>query len=227
MKSTSATAPSPHAEPSPRTTSGWLSALEAAVVFTLIILYIWRLQRRAGAFWIVPLAIVIASHVYRHESLAFLGFRVQRPGLAFRAWGPWVLALAVIIVALGATLHTVRPGATPLGALEILAGYFVWGLFQQYVLNGYFLNRIVQSLHGTRAAALAPLIAGAVFATVHVPNRFLMAVTFVAGCLCAIAFLRYRNLWFLAVAHALIGSLLVLVTPLSIAHGFIVGPNMR
>ena len=57
------------------------------------------------------------------------------------------------------------------------AAYLPWGLLQQYVLNGYFLNRLEAWFRGGRR----PAISAALFSGAHTPNWFLMAVTLVAG----------------------------------------------
>jgi hypothetical protein len=48
----------------------------------------------------------------------------------------------------------------------------------------------------------------------------------VAGYVAALAYLRYRNLFVLGVAHALLGTLLWLVVPDSVSHHLVVGPGM-
>jgi hypothetical protein len=48
----------------------------------------------------------------------------------------------------------------------------------------------------------------------------------VTGVLAAFIYRRYRNLLFLAVAHALIGTTLWLVVPDSVSHHLRVGPGM-
>ena len=57
------------------------------------------------------------------------------------------------------------------------AAYLPWGLLQQYVLNGYFLNRLETLVSRQRGAGD---LGGAVLRRAS-PNWFLMAVTLVAG----------------------------------------------
>jgi hypothetical protein len=54
-----------------------------------------------------------------------------------------------------------------------------------------------------------------------------MGVTLVGGTVAAWAYQRHRNLFFLAFAHALIGTMLWLVVPDSVSHHLRVGPGMR
>ena len=62
---------------------------------------------------------------------------------------------------------------------------------------------------GPQAAA----IGAACFACAHTPNWFLMIVGFGGAYCCARIWLRYRNLYFLGIAHGAIGSMLYLVMP--------------
>jgi membrane protease YdiL (CAAX protease family) len=96
-----------------------------------------------------------------------------------------------------------------------------WGTFQQYLLNGYFLNRLLVAMPG-RPAAVA---SAALFSGAHLPNWFLMAVTLLTGYVCARIYMRYKNLYFLGIAHATVGFLLLLVVPDSVTRHLVVGPG--
>jgi hypothetical protein len=202
-----------------------LATGEVLSVYTLIVLYIWWLHFLFRPLWVVLLAFIIATHVLRDETPRMLGFRLDTLGLCVRAYGPLVLLTALLLLWVGAALHTTRAWSL-LDIGQVFIGYWGWGTFQQYLLNGYFVNRLLLITSGSRASAAVPLIAGFLFAGVHALNPFLMAVTFVAGCVAAIAYLRYRNLYFLGFAHALIGTLLIFVVPDSISHHLVVGPAM-
>lgn len=52
-----------------------------------------------------------------------------------------------------------------------------------------------------------------------------MAVTLLLGYCCAIVYRRYKNLYFLGLAHGTVGFLLYLVVPDSISHHLNVGPG--
>jgi membrane protease YdiL (CAAX protease family) len=99
--------------------------------------------------------------------------------------------------------------------------YLPWGLFQQYLLNGFCLTRLEIALP-QRGAALA---AAALFSAIHAPNWFLMLVTFGAGYAAARLYTSYRNLYFLGLAHGTVGVLLFLVVPDSISHHLVIGPG--
>jgi len=202
-----------------------IHALEAAAVFALLISYIWYFQARAHSSWMILLALVIASHIVRGETPADLGLR--RAGFidCARRFAIPVVAVAVLGTILGFAFDTIRPvAAWRVGG--VLVGYCVWALFQQYLLNGYFTNRLQASFNDRYQYLVAP-VAGTLFAGAHVPNALLMVVTLVGGAVAAAAYQRHRNLFFLAFAHALIGTMIWLVVPDTVSHHLRVGPGMR
>ena len=189
--------------------SKW-ALLESLSVFGMIMVYIWLLRFSHPLAWIVILLLIVASHGIRRESPARLGFGARNLRSSAAALAPVVLALAAALLACGWILGTIRPQSNLWGLLM----YCGWGLFQQYVLNGYFMNRLN-----------SPLLAAILFSAVHSPNWFLMLVTLAGGYFCAKAYLRFGNLCFLGLAHGLIGFLLYLVVPDTISHHLYVGPK--
>ena len=197
-----------------------LAILEPLAVFAMIMAYIWELRFSHHGVWIWILGLMALSHLARRERAATLGFRWAnlRPCLA--EFAPVLGFLALFMLAAGILLQTTRairilPGAAALGA------YVPWGIFQQYILNGYFFNRFDRVL-SPRAASVA---AAALFSGAHLPNWFLMAVTLPLGYCAARLYRRHKNLYFLGIAHGIIGFLLFLVVPDSISHHLTVGPG--
>lgn len=203
---------------------GLFHAFEAGTVFLLLLAYIWYFQARFHAGWMILVGIVIASHVIRGERPSMLGLRVGGFGDCARRFALPVLLIAAAGTAAGFALDTVRD-VKPITVAGVLIGYCAWALFQQYVLNGYFVTRLAASLDERRQYLVAPM-AGALFAAAHAPNMLLMGVTLVGGTIAAVAFLKHRNLLFLALAHALIGTMIWLVIPDSVSHHLRVGPGM-
>jgi Type II CAAX prenyl endopeptidase Rce1-like len=197
-----------------------LIAAEAAAGFGLIMLYIWRLRFTAPRCWVFILGFFILSHILRGERAASLGFRWSNFRECLQTMAPALLLLALALMAMGVLLETIRPISVQYGFMCLLA-YCPWGIFQQYLLNGYIANRLL----AVSSARRAPLMAAALFAGAHLPNWFLMLVTFVAGYYSTKIFLRYRNIYFLGLAHALIGTVLFVVIPDSISHHLTVGPG--
>jgi membrane protease YdiL (CAAX protease family) len=198
----------------------WRAGAEAALVFALILLYIWWLRFRYPYSWILILGLVAASHVIRGEAFGALGFRLVREGFARLA--PAVALISIVLLAIGLIFHTIREVSWQLAVSSIVL-YCFWGLFQQYVLNGYFVNRFAEFLP-RRPQAVAAL-AALCFSLAHTPNWFLMAIALPGGYLCARIYMKYRNLYFLGLAHGIIGFLIYLVAPDSISHHLYVGPK--
>ncbi len=194
--------------------------LEPVTVFLLIMAYIWDLRYSHRGLWVAILAFMILSHLARHERVAALGFRAAGWRDCWREFAPALAFCTLLMYGAGMLLQTTRPIGFD-RALLAWVGYLPWGLFQQYILNGYFLNR-VSRLVSPRAA---PMVAAGLFSGAHTPNWFLMAVTLVAGYCCARIYRRYQNLYFLGAAHGTIGFLLFLVIPDSVSHHLTVGPG--
>ena len=201
-----------------------LNATEAGTFFALLLLYIWYFQARARPSWLVLLALLIASQVVRGETPQSVGVRWQGFVQAARRYLPGVVLVAAASVLVSMRLHTIRPVA-PIHLVEVLVGYMWWALAQQYLLNGFFTNRLSAAFDDRHQYLVAPM-AGILFSAAHTPNAFLMEVTFVCGVLAALVYRQHRNLLFLALAHAVIGTTLWLTVPDSISHHLRVGPGM-
>lgn len=207
---------------SPRSTFLIILA-EVVAVFALMLVYIWGIRQFCIPITVAILGLALASNAVRGEGCRHIGFSWKNFATGFRSLGPAVGGIAVLLLAGGAVEHTFRNVPLRTAVIGFLL-YCVWGLFQQYLLNGFFLNRMVEMAGGIASHwLLLPL--ALVFSVIHAPNWFLMAVTLPAGYLSGLVYLRYRNLFVLALSHALLGCLLYLVIPDWISHSLYVGPN--
>jgi hypothetical protein len=109
-------------------------------------------------------------------------------------------------------------GPLPFG-VHILE-YSVWALMQQYILQVYVLLRLLRLGMG-RASAVA--LATVLFAIVHIPNPVLVPAVIVWGAIACLLYLRYRNLYPLAIAHGMLGMCLAVSVPNSLHHHLRVG----
>jgi membrane protease YdiL (CAAX protease family) len=196
---------------------GWA---EPAAIFALIMLHIWWIRARAPGFWAAILVLVIASHILRRERPSELGFGAAGLRGSADAIGPFLALAVVALAACGLLAGSFRP-LTGAQALAALAWYLPWGLFQQYLLNGYFARRFRAAANPRRAA----LIAAALFGLAHLPNWFLAPVTFLGGWAAARFYVRHPNLYPLGLAHGVIGFLLYWVVPDWISGHLNVGPG--
>ena len=197
-----------------------LTLLEPALIFGLIMAYIWSLRFSHRWFWAVILALMILSHALRHEDANRLGFRLGNLRECLAEFSPALAFFALLMLSGGVLLQTTRPVGLDRALASWLA-YVPWGLFQQYILNGYFYRRF----DGVLPRRAAPLAAAGLFAGAHTPNWFLMAVGLLLGYCGTIVYQRHKNLYFLGLAHGTLGFLLYLVVPDSISHHLNVGPG--
>jgi membrane protease YdiL (CAAX protease family) len=201
------------------TVSHKLAILEPLAVFGLIIAYIWGLRALYPNLWMAILGLMLLSHLLRGESPGMLGFGMRNLRGVMRELAPLLAFLALLMLACGILLRTIRPISID-GAVVALTAYLPWGLVQQYILNGYFLNRF-DAVLSPRAAAM---VTAMFFCSAHAPNWLLMGATFLGGYCATRFYQRCRNLYVMGLAHAIVGFLLFLVVPDSISHHLRVGP---
>jgi membrane protease YdiL (CAAX protease family) len=106
------------------------------------------------------------------------------------------------------TLHLPPGGA--MAFVKTYIAYAIWTGVQQFLLQGFFLLRFLRVVP---KSALAALIASALFAAAHLPNPILTPLTLVWGFVACLLFIRYRNLFPLAVAHAILGITVAITVP--------------
>lgn len=142
-------------------------------------------------------AFAVGSNALHGDTPRSLGIRFDTLARSARdVTPPTVIAVAVFALA-GLISGSLRwPEGT--NVARGVAGYTTWALVQQYALNGFVLQRLLDA--GARRRA--PLAAAALFALMHLPNPGLMALTFAGGLVWCRAFVRAPNLLPLAVSHA-------------------------
>lgn len=196
-----------------------LAILEPIAIFGLIVAYIWGVRATYPNLWMAILGLMLLSHLLRGENPGMLGFCTHNLSDVMRELAPLLMFLALLMLACGILFRTIRPIGID-GAVMALVAYLPWGLLQQYMLNGYFLNRF-DAVLSPRAAAM---ITATLFCAAHAPNWFLMGVTLLGGYWATRIYQRSRNLYVMGLAHAIAGFLLFLVVPDSISHHLRVGP---
>jgi membrane protease YdiL (CAAX protease family) len=98
-------------------------------------------------------------------------------------------------------------------------GYAIWALLQEFILQSFFFIRF-EDLYGSSAAVW---IASTLFAAAHLPNPVLIAAALAGALFFCEMFRRYRSIYPLAIAHALLGLTLALTIPDSLLHHMRVG----
>ncbi|HET9408849.1 MAG TPA: CPBP family intramembrane glutamic endopeptidase [Candidatus Sulfotelmatobacter sp.] len=154
---------------------------------------------------------------------------VRRPGLnqlglGWRSLIPsfWILPAALALTA-GSILLAKKAGTYhPLYSPDFshVAGYVLWTMYQQFLLQDYFLPRLLRLIPSTRSAIS---IAAVLFSIVHLPNLPLVAATVVWGAVSCALFLRYRNLYVLGIVQGLLGLTFAVCIPDALHHHMRVG----
>jgi hypothetical protein len=194
--------------------------VELALAYGLILLVVWTPRPWQRMLWWVAAAAIAIMTAISFDGLRTMGLRAAN---FFRSL--WVVAMALAIAtaaaALAGRLHTLHlPAGGPLALIANYWAYALWACVQQFLLQCFFLLRLLRLLPSQRWAAFA---ASAVFAAAHLPNPVLTPITFVWGLFACLVFLRYRNLYPLALAHALLGIAISVSIPGTLDHNMRVG----
>ena len=193
--------------------------LELLLAYSVIEVTLWTPRPAQLYWWWASVAVITVLTVLRRPSLDELGAGVKglRPSLIAIPAGIGVAGLTLLW---GHWNGSLQPLFGPTPVYGYILTYSVWALAQQFLLQSFFYRRVeVLFGNGLKAAA----ITAALFSAAHIPNPLLVPVTLVGGLASCELFRRRRNLYPLAVAHALIGLALAVAVPDSIQHHMRVG----
>ena len=193
--------------------------LELAVGYTLIMATIWTVNPTQRVLYWLAFAWIVATSWARRDGWTALG--LGRKGLLQSLWIVGAaLALAAIAIFIASRTHTLHRLHGPTPILLHGWGYIVWSVMQQFLLQSYFLLRLLRLLPGKAAPIIA---ATGIFALAHLPNPILTPITLVWGAISCILFLRYRNIYTLGLAHGIMGLCVAVTVPNSLHHHMRVG----
>jgi len=192
---------------------------EILASYGLILGVIWTPRPAQRILWWLAAAAVVFCTAISFDGAAGMGLRAKNFIRSI-----WIIGVALAVSAaaiLGAVReHTLR---IPPGALAFLQSYFayaLWACTQQFLLQSFFLQRFLRLLPAPWMAALA---AAGIFALAHLPNPILTPITLAWGIASCLLFLRYRNLYTLAIAHAVLGITVAITIPGYVDHNMRVG----
>lgn len=202
--------------PAARERSSTRDLAEIVIGFAAIMAVLWlptREQLIVGPIVLLtPLALVLAQK----PTFDQLGLGLR--GLV-SSW--WILPASVALMILGifvarelGTYHSLyAPDFAHVG------GYVVWTIYQQFLLQDYFMPRLSRVSTGTAAIAVAAIL----FAVAHIPNVPLVIATLVWGAVSCLLFRRYRSLWILGLAQGMLGLCFAVCVPDAWHHHMRVG----
>src|ERR1700677_1485485 len=191
--------------------------LELIVGYSAIVGIIWTPEHWQRILSPIALALTLGVVLVRRPSRDDLGvgWRGLIPSL-------WILPAAIVLALLSAFMAARIGTLHPLykGDFTHISGYVLWTIYQQFLLQDYFMDRLLRLVS---SEAMAVTIAGTLFAVAHLPNLVLTAATLVWGILSCALFRRYRNLWALGLAQGLLGLCFAICVPDALHHHLRVG----
>ena len=192
---------------------------ELLVGFLLIMIAVWSpLPIQRILFWVTfswILSVTLLSRPDR-ETLG-LGLTGIRQSL-------WVVGIALLFaltqIVISLQFNTLHPIHGPMPVGSHMWGYVIWAFLQQFVLQDFFLLRLLRIMPTPRSAVLT---AATLFALAHLPNPLLTVATLIWGVAACTIFLRYRSLYSLGLMHGILGLCIAVTIPGNIHHHMRVG----
>lgn len=192
---------------------------QIVIAFLLIESALWTVGETQKTFSFAGMVAILAFTIANRSSLRELG--LGRSGFrGAMVVVPIALLAAAGFMALGAWAGTLR-SLFGVGSVYLHAfGYGIWSLEQEFILNSFFYVLLEKLLGNSHRTALC---AALLFSFAHIPNPILVPATLVGGMLFVEAFRRWRNIYPLGIAHALLGLSLALTVSDSWMHHMRVG----
>ena len=192
------------------------TSAELAIGFAAIMAVLWLPPREQLVFGPIALFSPLVAVLSRRPTLAELGLGWR--GLLRSLWIlPAAVAVAfggILLAKAGGTLHELyKPDLAHVG------GYVVWTIYQQFLLQDYFMPRLQRLFSAEAAIALAAVL----FAFAHLPNVVLTVATLAWGAISCALFRRYRSLLVLGIVQGLLGLTVAVCVPDVFLHHMRVG----
>jgi membrane protease YdiL (CAAX protease family) len=192
---------------------------ELAVGYALILLVIWTPRPLQQLFYIAATAWIVIVTIISFDGRKAMGLRLTNSLRSLWIVGVSFL-LAAIAILIASHLETLQRPIDTSQFVKLYWGYAIWSCMQQFLLQGFFLLRLLRLLPTSTAAVT---VATAMFALAHLPNPILTPMTVLWGFAACLLFLRYRNLYPLAISHAILGICVGITVPGPIDHNMRVG----
>jgi membrane protease YdiL (CAAX protease family) len=193
-----------------------VTALEILSVVSSVLLTAWvlnPLQLKPRWLEAMPgfcaLLLMLYSHWWRAETPQSLGFTTQHFGRASTLLLGPMLLVGALLVSIGGWAGSLNFGPRFWLSLVVLP---LWGLTQQYILQGFIYRRL-KLICGAQTKALPIFLAAALFAFVHAPNWPLLLLTLMGGLVWTWVYERAPNLFALGLSHALMSALAMASLP--------------
>lgn len=192
---------------------------ELAIGYGLILIVIWTPRPWQRLIYLVAAAFIATVLWNASAGAQRMGLRIANLARSFWLVGVAVLAAAASVF-IAAQIHTLHMPGGPHMFVNRFWGYILFAFVQQFLLQDFFLPRLLPLMRGPGSAAIA---AAALFSLAHLPNPILTVITFFWGLAACLFFLHYRNLYPLAMAHAILGITVAISVPGPVIRNMRVG----
>ncbi len=193
--------------------------LQIAIAYAVLEVALWTEMPAQEYVSLVATGVILGFVFAARTPAAELGLHF--PGLPASLWPAVIGALAawvIVLIALATDSLHVLYGSRP--PLQHAALYFVWALVQQFILQSFFYVRVESALgKGWRTVIVTALL----FCLAHIPNPVLVPATFAGALFFCACFRKYRTIYPLAIAHAILSLALAISLPDALLHHMRVG----
>jgi hypothetical protein len=206
----------PFATSKPQSDTSLRTLAELTIGFAAILVVLWLPTREQLIFGPIALLAPLILVLLQRPSLSELG-------LHWRGFvsSTWILPAAAVVGAAGILLARAAGTFHELYKPDLahVGGYVLWTIYQQFLLQDYFMPRLTRVLKADAAIAFAAVL----FAMAHLPNVVLTVATLVWGAISCALFRRCRSLIVLGITQGLLGLCFAVCVPDAYLHHMRVG----
>ena len=224
-----------YAETDARVSLRVVTLLEIVSVLGSVLLSVWALAPLYPQYrwpFIVPallaLWLIVRSQRLRGESWRDVGLRREGFFAACKLLALPMLGALVVMGILGWQTNLFQRSTHFMLKLLLVP---LWGIFQQYIAQGFLYRRVrfllvnaqANSQEQQRQTRWAIVVSASCFAFVHLPNPALTVLTLAAGLLWSWVYERAPNLWALGLSHGILSLALMHTAPAWLLQSMSIG----
>ena len=201
-----------------------LRVLEAFFFVFLAMSFIWIIKPMRNDWLSLPflagvVLIPFLSSYYHGDSLRDIGFRLDNFRSSAQSVGLFTLVAALFVMLIGFFAGSTL--SLPLKSVVNFLTYPLWGLAQQYAMQGFIHKRLREGLNNRYVAVICT---AGLFGIIHWPNPLLTAFTFFGGIAWCLFYDREPNLFTLAISHGILAVLVYYLGPEDWVRHLRIGP---
>lgn len=200
-----------------------ISAVEITIIYFYAFSLVWFIAP-AKNIWLVLSTVACAviftlvSHRLHGETAASIGLRLDNMRSSIKLHAIFTIICLIIAGVWGFMAGSLRWNSS--ATLKFFE-YFFWAAFQQFFFLSFFTTRLKDLFCSRYQVALVNAI---LFSSIHAPNLFLIAATFISGYFWTYVFYRYPNLLLTSLSHAILAVALLRGLPEVVNQGMRIGP---